>query len=186
MDDGCRQLIVRLDAAVRASSVAEITAGVQRELQAWIRGGAAQLPAELIRPRPECYARRLLHRGAGTGYTAVVMTWGPGQGTALHDHAGMWCVECVVAGELTVEQFDLLEERDGRCRFARRRAVVAGVGDAGSLIPPFEYHVLSNARRDADSVTLHVYAGEMDRCNVFLPVDDGWWERQSRRLDYDG
>ena len=50
-------------------------------------------------------------------YTAVVMTWGPGQKTPLHDHAGMWCVECVVEGELEVVQFDLMEQADGRCRF---------------------------------------------------------------------
>ncbi len=27
------------------------------------------------------------------------MTWGPGQGTPLHDHAGIWCVEGVVEGK---------------------------------------------------------------------------------------
>ena len=60
-----------------------------------------------------------------------------------------------------------------------------GVGDAGCLIPPFEYHVLANALSDRASVTLHVYGGEMDRCNLYLPQDDGWWERTPRILQYD-
>ena len=41
------------------------------------------------------------------------MTWGPGQGTPLHDHAGMWCVEGVLEGRIEVARYDLLDERDG-------------------------------------------------------------------------
>ena len=49
------------------------------------------------------------------------MTWGPGQRTALHDHAGIWCVEGVVEGEMAVTRYELLEEEeDGLCRFAER------------------------------------------------------------------
>ncbi len=112
------------------------------------------------------------------------MTWGPGQQTQLHDHAGMWCVECVVEGELDVVQYELVEQVDGRCRFDRRNVVRAVVGDAGCLIPPFEYHVLRNALPDRRSVSLHVYAGEMDRCNLYLPRDDGWWDKNAARLEY--
>ena len=47
-------------------------------------------------------------------YTAVVMTWGPGQGTAMHDHGGLWCVEGVVEGAMTVTQYhDVVDQPDG-------------------------------------------------------------------------
>jgi hypothetical protein len=62
--------------------------------------------------------------------------------------------------------------------------VRARVGDAGCLIPPFEYHVLRNALSDRRSVTLHVYAGEMDHCNLFVPCDGGWWTKTGQVLEY--
>jgi hypothetical protein len=58
------------------------------------------------------------------------------------------------------------------------------VGDAGCLIPPFEHHILRNALEDRRSVTVHVYAGEMSQCNLYLPTDDGWWEKTATPLEY--
>jgi predicted metal-dependent enzyme (double-stranded beta helix superfamily) len=96
----------------------------------------------------------------------------------------MWCVECVVEGQLEITRYDLEEEQDGRCRFKCVQKTRAGIGDTGCLIPPYEYHVLSNALSDRRAVTLHVYGGEMDRCNIFEPLEDGWWRRRSRSLGY--
>lgn len=142
------------------------------------------LPESVRSVNPSTYARRLLHRCPERGYTVVAMTWGPGQQTQLHDHAGMWCVECVIEGRLEVVQYDLLERVGDRCRFERRGSVHAGVGDSGCLIPPFEHHVLRNALPADRSVTVHVYAGEMERCNLYLPAEDGWWTRTATELAY--
>jgi 3-mercaptopropionate dioxygenase len=113
------------------------------------------------------------------------MTWGPGQRTPIHDHAGIWCVEGVVDGRMRVERFELVgEEPGGRCRFAERGAETAGVGSSGALIPPFEYHVLANALDDRRSVTLHVYGGDMDHCSIFEPAAAGTWQRRERELAF--
>lgn len=182
--DANEGLIESIDAAMCAPEVAEITRLIAASLKDLSRRREIHLSDDLTRALEGSYARRLLHRDPTTGYTVVVMTWGPGQQTQLHDHAGMWCVECVVEGELDVVQYELVEHVDGRCHFDRRNVVRAGVGDAGCLIPPFEYHVLRNALPDRRSVSLHVYAGEMDRCNLYAPRDDGWWEKSATRLEY--
>lgn len=184
LSTGKPALIETIDSAVSAGSVPEITSRVADGLERLVSSGEIRLPASLTRVTAECYARRLFHRCPRTGYTVVVMTWGPGQQTQLHDHAGMWCVECVVDGELEIIQYDLVEQIDSRCRFDRREAVRARVGDAGCLIPPFEYHILRNALPDRRSVSLHVYAGEMNHCNLFLPAGEGWWTRTSQVLAY--
>lgn len=182
--DGINELIARLDSAVRLADPHAITRQVKADLQALIGAGALKLPDRFKRPRPDCYARRLLHRDPALGYTAVVMTWAPGQRTALHDHAGIWCVEGVVEGRMEVTRYELIEEAGGAFRFAHQGLVRAGVGSAGALIPPFEYHVLGNALPDRPSITLHVYGGEMDHCHVFEPLPDGRYERQTRSLSY--
>jgi predicted metal-dependent enzyme (double-stranded beta helix superfamily) len=183
-DATVRELIDRLDGAVRTGDVRRTTREVKHLLETYCARGPELLPSSLRAPRPEGYARRLLHRDPQLGYTVVVMTWGPGQGTELHDHAGIWCVECVLDGELDVTQYDLVEQRDERYKFVRRQHVRAGVGTAGCLIPPFEYHTLTNALADRPTVTVHVYGGEMDICHLYRPDEAGTFTRVTKRLDY--
>ena len=75
------------------------------------------------------------------------MVWDHRQGTPLHDHAGMWCVECVYQGKIRVTSYSVHggDPETGVVQFEKEKAVHAGVGEAGALIPPFEYHVLENA-----------------------------------------
>lgn len=174
----------KIDAAMLAGSPGAIAQKVKTALVETLKCDGLSLPAELTRPLPNTYARRLLHSDPEGRYTAVVMTWGPGQGTPLHDHAGIWCVECVVDGEMEVQQYDLVEEKNGAYRFAAQPSVEAARGSAGCLIPPFEYHTLVNRRPGAASVTLHIYGGEMDHCHAFEPAGDGSYRRVEKRLSY--
>jgi 3-mercaptopropionate dioxygenase len=174
----------KIDAAMLAGSPGAIAQKVKTALIETLKCDGLSLPAELTRPRPDCYARRLLHTDPEGRYTAVVMTWGPGQGTPLHDHAGMWCVECVVDGEMEVRQYDLVEEKNGAYRFEPQPSIEAPSGSAGCLIPPYEYHTLANRRAGAPSVTLHIYGGEMDHCHAFEPAGDGSYRRVEKKLSY--
>ena len=61
----------------------------------------------------------------------------------------------------------------------------ATAGSAGALIPPFEHHVLANALPDRPSLTLHVYGGEMEHCDIFEPASDGLYHRRTKSLSYD-
>ena len=183
MEQPLADLIDHLDAAVKLQDPAAITVRIKQDLERAIRARGVTLPDRFRKTRPEGYARRLLHRSDSLGYTAVVMTWGPGQRTPLHDHAGIWCVEGVVEGRMDVTQFDLVEESDGQYMFEPKGCVHAAVGSAGCLIPPFEYHTLANAL-DEPSITLHIYGGEMTTCHVFEPIADGRFTRVERMLSY--
>ncbi|HPN80725.1 cysteine dioxygenase family protein, partial [Dokdonella sp.] len=119
------------------------------------------------------------------GYNVIAMTWGPGQGTAIHDHCGMWCVEGVWHGEIEVTPYELVERDEGRYRFESRGTMLAGPGSAGSLIPPHEYHTIRNPSDDAVAVSLHIYRGAMTSCAVFRPLSDNWYERDQRQLSLD-
>ena len=173
----------RLDAVIQNELPSRVPQLVKAVLIDSIQRGLLDVPEAMKTPRPDTYARRLFHRDPTGAYTIVVMTWGPGQKTGLHDHAGIWCVECVVDGSMEVSQFDLLPPRDETFSFEQRSRVIAGRGTAGCLIPPFEYHTLANAA-PTPSVTLHVYGGEMDHCHVFEPRDDGSYRRVRKDLCY--
>jgi 3-mercaptopropionate dioxygenase len=182
---GLSNLIARLDRSVEAGSVASITAAVKADLETVLGSRALALPEEFMRPRAEAYARRLLHRDPKGRYSAIVMTWGPGQGTAVHDHGGLWCVEGVVDGEIAVTQYLVQQDADGYYRVTPIGSLLAGTGSAGCLIPPTDHHVLANARPTRASVTLHVYGGDLDDCKVFLPATpDGRYAESTRMLSF--
>lgn len=180
-------LIERLREAVQLGDVEAITHRIKEDLEAFIPAEGLAFPTRFRQVRPDCYARRLLHRDPELGFTAVVMTWGPGQRTALHDHSGIWCVEGVVEGEMEVTRYELEQEEDeaGLYRFSLQDSIHAHAGSAGALIPPYEYHVLANPSPAGISLTLHVYGGEMDHCSIFQPEPDGRYRRCTRNLSYD-
>jgi len=180
-------LIQQLDRAVELGDAYRTTAAIKRTLSALIRAGRIELPQRYFEPLPTRYARRLLHRDEARGYNAIVMTWGPGQGTGLHDHGGIWCVEGVVRGEMAVVQYEIVDppavdSPEARYQFAPRGRVHALAGASGALIPPFEYHTLANALPDQVSVTLHVYGGEMSSCCMFESLADGAYRRVEKQL----
>jgi predicted metal-dependent enzyme (double-stranded beta helix superfamily) len=181
-------LIEQLRAAVRLGEVSAITERIKNTLESFIPSEGLIFPERFHRVKPDGYSRRLLYRDPDLGFTALVMTWAPGQKTALHDHAGIWCVEGVLEGEMAVQRFELLEESaPGVFHFESREILGATAGSAGALIPPLEHHILSNSGTDRIALTLHVYGGEMDHCTVFEPVDEpaGLYRSQVKPLSYD-
>jgi 3-mercaptopropionate dioxygenase len=177
-------LVALADAAVRKGDPERIVEHLRRGLCELISSGELPLPERLLQGYSDHYARRLLHRDEERGYSIVAMTWGPRQGTALHDHGGMWCVEGVWKGSIEVQQFELMEQRGETFRFETRGSFQAGIGSAGCLIPPHEYHVICNPGETA-AVSVHIYGGEMTCCGVFEPAGDGWFRRAERSLGLD-
>jgi predicted metal-dependent enzyme (double-stranded beta helix superfamily) len=178
------ELIRQLDDAMTPRDDAGRCRLVKKVLEQSFAAGTEFLDPKFLAPNPERYARRLVHRDPQNRYTVLAMVWNVGQGTPLHDHAGMWCVECVYRGRIRVTSYTCHggdPEKD-IVQFSKETVIHAGVGEAGALIPPFEYHVLENAA-DAPSITLHVYGGELDHCHIFEPVENGFI-RRFRELTY--
>lgn len=176
-------LIQRLDQAVATDDPHKVCQNVKHVLIDVVGSGEQFVDPTFLQPVADRYARRLLHRDPNGRYSVVVMVWDRGQGTALHDHAGIWCVECVYRGRIRVSSYDLDGDPERETvRFRPQTVALAGVGEAGALIPPFEYHKIENP--DATpSVTLHVYGGEMTWSHVFVPVEGGY-RREVRQLTY--
>jgi predicted metal-dependent enzyme (double-stranded beta helix superfamily) len=184
MDAGLAELIDRLNRAVEEDTPEAITRRVKHDLEELLGRGSLELSSRFKAPRPDCYARRLLYQDPADRFTAVVMTWGPGQGTPVHDHGGLWCVEGVVEGQMQVTQYDVRQDGDAFEVKPLGAPIAAGVGSAGRLIPPTDYHVLANAQPDAASITLHVYGGNLTGCRIFTPDASGRYTETVRALSY--
>ncbi|MGN6479711.1 cysteine dioxygenase [Luteibacter sp.] len=182
---GSRKLIDAIDHAVSQASTPAITDTLRKSLCQLIRSREVVLPASVNEAFRDHYGRRELYRSEEHGYSVVAMTWGPGQGTKIHDHSGMWCVEGVWNGALEIVQYELIEHDATRYHFRPVGSIEAGPGSAGSLIPPHEYHTIRNPSEDAVAVSLHIYSGRMTQCAVFNPQGDDWYLRDERQLGLD-
>ena len=182
---GHDKLVAALDAAVASGDEHAVTAALRNTLCRMIRDRDVQLPACVHDPIDDHYARREIYRSPELGYSVVAMTWGPGQGTPVHDHCGLWCVEGVWDGELEITQYELLESDGERVRFRAAGGMQAGPGSAGSLIPPHEYHTIRNTSADTVAVSLHIYKAPMEGCSMFEPQDGEWYARRAKTLCVD-
>lgn len=182
---GRERLVAGIDQALAAGDCHAVTAALRNVLCALIRDPEVRLPDCVHAPIEDHYARRELYRSPRHGYSVVAMTWGPGQGTPIHDHAGCWCVEGVWRGELEITQFELLERDGDRFRFRSAGGLQAGPGSAGSLIPPHEYHTIRNTDPSAIAVSLHVYEGPLERCSRFEQTAGEWYLRADNALRTD-
>lgn len=178
-------MLKAIDEAVAADSADEITQSLRQCLCELMADDRIKLPACVFEYRDDHYSRRLLHQDKERGYSVLAMTWGPGQGTPLHDHAGMWCVEGVWHGEIEVVQYELVERGKDEFRLEPRTTMRSGAGSAGSLIPPHEHHTIANPSENEPAVTIHIYSGVMDECCVFKPVEGHWYEPRPTSLSLD-
>ena len=191
LDDHCLEfpgrdrLVAALDAAVGAGDQHAVTAALRDALCRMIRDRQLELPACVFEPITDHYARREIYRSQAHGYSVVAKTWGPGQGTPVHDHSGLWCVEGVWDGQLEITQYELLERDGDNFRFRAAGGMQAGPGSAGSLIPPHEYHSIRNASPDAVAVSVHIYKAPMECCSMFVPRDGEWFVRADKALETD-
>jgi predicted metal-dependent enzyme (double-stranded beta helix superfamily) len=179
-----QELIRRLDDACSVRDDEGRCKRVKDVLVDIVGSGEDFIDPPFLAPAADRYARRLMHRDPADRYTVLAMVWGPRQATPLHDHAGIWCVECVYRGKIEVTSYSVRggDPEEGVVLFEKAKVVTAGIGEAGALIPPFEYHTIANVT-DTPSVTIHVYGGEMTHCHIFQPVEGGY-RREFRELAY--
>ncbi len=182
---GRSHLIDTIDAAVSLGDNTAVVQALRSDLCRMMRERSVELPACVLEPVQGHYARREIYISPQHGYGVIAMTWGPGQGTPIHDHDGLWCVEGVWHGQLEITQYDLTERNGVRYRFTEVGSLIAGTGSAGSLIPPHEYHTIRNASDTHAAVSLHIYQRAMTCCGIFNDMGDGWHMHSSKQLQLD-
>lgn len=142
---GLSRLVAALDAAGGV-----LTEGQLRSAFAEARVTAEDV-AGWVAVTPGRYARRrVVRRGA---YELLVMTWGPGQLSGPHDHAGSLCGLQVVSGRLREQYFR--DGPDGACEPTGES--FEGPGSV-CVDPGVVTHALGNADATEVLVTVHVYS----------------------------
>lgn len=163
-------VIVLADAACRVRNPRKIVDRLVGGLQA-VLSLAGALPPDLLRASSSGYARRELYRSPQYGYQVLAITWGPGQGSGVHDHADTWGVEAILRGRLEVMDYRVhgRERALSELRPAGQHDLVDG--SVIGLLPPHHLHACRNAGTRETAVSLHIYGRPLDNIRRYVHVE---------------
>jgi len=133
---------------------------------------------------PDRFRRHPLASVEALGCAALLMYWPPGHATVPHDHGGLWGIELVVDGALSVNEFVRIGEAD-RSMLVPTRSMQLGVGEAALFHSGNYVHRCRNLSNVTPTLTLHVYGGALTEYNAYTPDAAGRfnWSRQFARED---
>lgn len=155
----------------RAARVSELLGAYARAQQDW---------REFALFSPQHYTRNLVAREAA--FELMVLCWGPGQESAIHNHEGQDCWMAVLAGEIEELRY-AWPESEGAAPIASQGALSFGEGDVAFIRDEMGLHLVRPAASSATGgVTLHLYSAPYDECNCYCP-DTGRVTR--KRLGHD-
>ncbi|KAH7728967.1 Protein CDO-1 [Aphelenchoides avenae] len=113
---------------------------------------------------PDKYTRNLVDTGNGK-YNILLLCWGPGIGSRIHDHADSHCFVKVLQGKLEETRYAWPEDKAatmveiGRDVYAEEE--VTYINDSIGL------HRMENPNDKQSTVTLHIYSPPFEACHVF-------------------
>jgi hypothetical protein len=111
---------------------------------------------------PTTLTRWLFERESEGRYTGLIMVWPPGYSTPIHDHDGLWGIEWVLQGTLSVDDFEIVDDGNGaQPRFVGTTLLEEGQSCA-FLGTRGHAHRCSNLSTRRAAITLHLYGGLLE------------------------
>lgn len=117
------------------------------------------------------YTRNLIHPPTQSPldddlpFQLVLMCWGPGQRSSIHDHAGSECCMRALCGSLTEELFEI-DYSDNSVRLLKKKELAEGKWT--SIKDDIGWHRVSN-ESDQVGCSLHLYYPPIWQYNIICP-----------------
>jgi predicted metal-dependent enzyme (double-stranded beta helix superfamily) len=162
---------------------------VQRGLReaAWYSPRDRRAIRSLCDANPAALTRWLFEREHQGRYTGLIMVWPPGYSTPIHDHDGLWGIEWMLQGALSVDDFEIIDKGDG---YADTRFIGTTVLDEGQscafLGTRGHAHRCSNLSSRRPAITLHLYGGLLEMYRNYESTRGGRYVAQPSVAGIDG
>jgi len=123
------------------------------------------------------YTRNLVDEGNGK-YDLMILCWGEGQGSAVHDHSDSHCFMKMLKGELKETRYKMPDNRtsdeecelnvDGECMELQEiGSKPMCLNDVAYINDNIGLHRVENPSHSDTAVSLHLYCPPYDTCHVF-------------------
>lgn len=158
LDALVRSLHAEFQGAARGPRIAELVGTYARAHQDW-RPFALSSPAH--------YTRNLVAREPR--FELMVLVWGPGQESAIHNHEGQDCWMAVLDGEIEEVRYPMpTAGASGPLR--AKSAQTFQAGQVAFIRDEMGLHLVRPPLGSrTGGVTMHLYSSPYDACNVYCP-----------------
>jgi cysteine dioxygenase len=95
-------------------------------------------------------------------FELILICWGVGQETPIHDHGGEECWVCFVEGDFS----ELIYEKDKDGELVTSKTSELHSGDISYMIDFMGYHKLVNKSKSR-SMSLHLYSKPIRKCRIY-------------------
>ncbi|MEU3712061.1 cysteine dioxygenase [Streptomyces catenulae] len=162
----------------------EIIDRLSRALTAFTTSSANQRFAEEYRPSGN-YTRLLLN-SPQDAYQIVLVFWGPGQGSPVHDHDDTIGVVSALTGRTKEVKYVLAPHGEERVGLTATGEFILAPGRITPILPERDkqLHLMVN-EQDHWSATVHVYLTAIHRYRQFTVTPDGTYRAAETQLWFD-
>ncbi|KAJ1995243.1 hypothetical protein GGI26_000443 [Coemansia sp. RSA 1358] len=110
------------------------------------------------------YTRNLVDDGNGK-YNLLILVWGEGQSSPIHDHAGSHCMMKLLAGELNEDLYAWPKHKEPQLHL--KRTAPLKTNSVAYMSDKIGLHRIANPSNGAKAVSLHLYSPPYNMCKVF-------------------
>ena len=129
------------------------------------------------------YTRNLIALGRDDQFGLMILAWGPGQKSPIHDHNGSHCIMRVLSGNLIETLYNKSvdagdsdsslspTEESEHERYRKTRETKLSTGETAYIHDKIGWHRVSNASTQESAVSLHLYAPPIEKCKTYCEVE---------------
>jgi cysteine dioxygenase len=138
------------------------------------------------------YTRNLVNAGNGK-FNLMILCWGEGHGSSIHDHADSHCFMKMLDGKLTELRYDWPTENEETEELKPAAKAILDLNEVCYINDSLGLHRVENSSHTDPAVSLHLYCPPFDSCSMFdqrtghrtkCPVT--FWTKYGERVRYLG
>jgi cysteine dioxygenase len=115
---------------------------------------------------PHKYTRNLVDIGNGK-YNMLILCWGPGMGSSIHDHTDAHCFVKVLQGQLKETRYAWPEDENEEAPMVAIGEDVYNQNEVTYMSDKIGLHRMENPSHSDGAVTLHLYIPPFRECQTF-------------------
>ncbi|ETN68964.1 hypothetical protein RB195_025914 [Necator americanus] len=112
------------------------------------------------------YTRNLVDIGNGK-YNLMILCWGPGMGSSIHDHTDAHCFVKILDGALTETKYEWPDKDNQEAPMKKTDVTRFDENGVSYMSDKLGLHRMENPSHSDSAVSLHLYIPPYETCNAF-------------------
>ncbi|KAM5192272.1 cysteine dioxygenase type 1 isoform 1-T1 [Mantella aurantiaca] len=114
---------------------------------------------------PYRYTRNLVDEGNGK-FNLMILCWGEGHGSSIHDHTNSHCFLKILQGNLKETQYEWPQKKLNGAMMKKSEGVLR-LNQCAYINDSIGLHRVENPSHTESAVSLHLYSPPFDHCQTF-------------------